>query len=97
MKPHTIHRCATLRTAAAAAALASALSGCVSNTPALDRQFGQAQQQALRQQILNPAAPASRSVAGVDGEAARSAQQNYQKSFREPVPHAAALAVGVGR
>lgn len=89
----------TTRVAKALCMLAASLAftGCVSNTPQLDSQFGMAQKLALQQQILNPAAPSSRSVAGVDGDAARSAQQNYQKSFREPVPHAAALSVGVGR
>jgi hypothetical protein len=36
-------------------------------------------------------------VAGLDGQAARSAYDNYQKSFREPVPQSGALAIGVGR
>lgn len=51
----------------------------------------------MQQQVLHPGAPLSQSVAGLDGQAAKSAYDNYQKSFREPVPQSGALAIGVGR
>ena len=80
-----------------ALALLALAAGCASNTPQLDRQFGVAARTTLHQQIINPAVPASQSVAGLDGQAAKSAYDNYQKSFKEPVPQTGALAIGVGR
>lgn len=79
-----------------AAALLAALAGC-SNTPRLDRQFGIAAHTTLRQQIINAEPPRSQSVGGLDGQAAKSAYDNYQKSFKDPVPQTGALAIGVGR
>lgn len=75
----------------------AALAGCASNTPHLDRQFGGAVQAMNQQQILNPAAPTLTLPATLDGKAAKSAYDNYQKSFKEPVPQTGALSIGVGR
>jgi hypothetical protein len=80
----------------AALALLTALAGC-STTPQLDLQFGLAAKATLQQQILHPGTPTSQSVAGIDGAAAKSAHDNYQKSFKDPVPQSGALAIGVGR
>ena len=81
----------------AALTLAALVAGCASNTPRLDSQFGVAARTTLSQQIIHPGVPASQAVAGVDGQAAKSAYDNYQKSFKEPVPQTGALAIGVGR
>jgi hypothetical protein len=80
-----------------AAALLASLAGCASNTPRLDGQFGVNTKATLQQQILHPQAPASQAVAGVDGQAAKSAYDNYQKSFKDPVPQTGALSIGVGK
>ncbi len=80
-----------------AVALFVCLAGCASNTPNLDRQFGVAAASVLQQQVLHPGVPASQSVAGMDGQAAKSAYDNYQKSYKEPEPQTGALAIGVAR
>ena len=77
--------------------LLAALSGCASRSPRLDKQFGVAAKTSMQQQILHPGVPASQSVAGMDGAAAKSAYDNDQKSFKDPVPQTGALAVGLGR
>ena len=79
-----------------AIALLAALAGCASKTQ-LDRQFGLTARDTLRQQIINPVPPASPTVPVLDGQAAKSAYDNYQKSFKDPVPQTGALAIGVGR
>lgn len=76
--------------------LLASLAGC-GVTSRLERDFGQAERSIMQQQVLHPGPPPSQSVAGLDGQAARSAYDNYQKSFREPVPQSGALAIGVGR
>ena len=73
------------------------LAGCVSNTPQRDRSFGLAAKDTLRLQIVRPTPPGSQTAPGLDGQAAKSAYDNYQKSFKDPVPQAGALTVGVGR
>jgi hypothetical protein len=80
-----------------AVALLATLAGCASNTPHLDSQFGLAARSTLNQQIVHPGPPATQTVSGMDGQAAKSAYDNYQKSFKEPVPQAGALAIGIGR
>jgi len=77
-----------------AAALAA---GCASPTPHLDQQFGSAARAAARQQVLNPATPATPLITGLDGKAAKSAYDNYQKSYKDPQPQTGALSIGVGR
>ncbi|SHG50467.1 hypothetical protein [Massilia sp. CF038] len=73
------------------------LAGCASQTPNLDQQFGSAVHSLNQQQVLNPAAPVSPLVTGIDGKAAKSAYDNYQKSFKDPQPQTGALSIGVGR
>lgn len=81
----------------AALLLLAALAGCASKTSRIDQQFGIAARTTLAHQILHPGVPISQSVAGMDGAAAKSAQDNYQKSFKDPVPQTGALTIGVGR
>ena len=75
--------------------LASA--GCTSTTPNLDQHFGQGVGLMKVQQILNPqAARNDDTVNGIDGKAAKSAYDEYQKSYRVPVPPANSFAIGIG-
>jgi hypothetical protein len=76
---------------------AALLAGCVSQSPHLDQQFGSAVQDAARQQVLNPATPTTPLISGMDGKAAKSAYDNYQKSYKDPQPQTGALSIGVGR
>ena len=74
------------------ALLACAASGCVSTTPDWDKHFGAANRGNLAAQVLNPSAAASRNPAlGLDGRAARSAIDNYQRSFARPEGQPAAM------
>jgi hypothetical protein len=52
---------------------------------------------ARQAQILNPRAPATLAVAGIDGQAGKSAYEAYQKSFKAPEPQAGALSIGVAK
>jgi hypothetical protein len=76
--------------------LLALLGGCAHSTR-LDGQFGDAVKAARLAQTINPLPPATTVVNGMDGEAARSAYESYQKSFKAPEPQAGALTVGVGR
>ena len=86
----------TLSRAAALLALAL-LSGCASNTPALDSQFGMAVAEARKAQILNPKAPHTLAIVGMDGQAGKSAYESYQKSYKAPEPQTGALSIGVAK
>lgn len=88
------------RSGSVSAALLLALTGCASTTPSLDRQFGQAVNLMKAQQTLNPHAALNPDpVNGVDGKAAKSAYDEYQKSFKvkEPQPNAFTIGIGGGR
>jgi len=91
---------ATIRTGAAtllALALALALAGCASPAPRFDDHFGEAVRANLAAQVANPAAAANPDpVRGVDGRAARAAQERYEKSFVQPEPATSSL-VGSGK
>jgi starvation-inducible outer membrane lipoprotein len=64
-----------------AAALALLLSAC-STTPQADNRFGQSARAAVAAQIAQPAAARNPTpVAGMDGRAARAAQEKYEQSF----------------
>lgn len=61
------------------------LSACVSTTPVVDANFGNAVRQARAAQTLNPNASANRNpVLGIDGKAGAAAQERYQESFATP-------------
>jgi len=65
----------------------AALGGCASTTPGWDAHFGDSARIALSQQVLHPdAARGAGPVTGMDGRAAATAYEQYQKSFlnREP-------------
>jgi type IV pilus biogenesis protein CpaD/CtpE len=70
------------------------MAGCVSTTPRFDRQFGDAVRTNLAAQVLNPAAAANPNpAAGIDGRAARGAEERYEKSYAQPEPAAPALII----
>jgi predicted component of type VI protein secretion system len=69
------------------AALTTALAACTSTTPNLDKNFGQAVNQAKAQQTLNPDASLNTDpVAGLDGVAADAAIDNYKSVQTPPEP-----------
>jgi hypothetical protein len=74
------------------------LSGCsLSSTPRWDQRFGDATRIAMAQQIIDPGASANAApVNGLDGRAARSAMDQYQKSFAAPEPKKSIFTIGVG-
>lgn len=74
-----------------------AMSGCTSLTPNLDAQFGQSVSLIKAQQTLNPAAARNiNPVSGLDGVAAKSGYDAYQKSYKTPEPPSNAFSIGVG-
>ena len=76
------------------AALTAGLAAC-STTPNLDRNFGQAVNQAKAQQTINPDASLNTDpVAGLDGVAANAAIDNYTKSVTAPPPPATVINIG---
>lgn len=73
------------------------LLGCASKTPLLDERFGEAVNAAKAQQTINPDASQSASSAtGMDGTAANSAVDRYQKSFVQPPVTPNVFNIGVG-
>lgn len=77
--------------------MAAGLAGCASTTPNLDRNFGQAVNQAVAQQTLNPDASLNTDpVAGLDGVAANAAIDNYTKSVQTQPEPATIINIGGG-
>lgn len=77
------------------ALLLLAVTGCVSTSP-VDRHFGEAVNMMKAQQTLNPTAALNADpVKGIDGQAAKSAYDQYQKSFKTPEPQPNAFTIGV--
>jgi len=80
------------------AAAAAALPGCVSGTPDYDREFGKAVRANLASQVLDPAAGANTDpAAGIDGQAARAAHEQYQHSYSRPQAEPARSLIGTGK
>lgn len=77
--------------------LAGVLSACVETAPRYEAEFGNATRATLKAQIINPDAGNNPDpVAGLDGQAANDALENYQKSFAKPDPSPNVLNIGVG-
>lgn len=75
--------------------LAAAMQGCGSTTPHWDREFGKAVRANIAAQVLDPAAAANANPStGIDGAAARSAHERYQRSFSKPEPAPSTPIVG---
>jgi hypothetical protein len=71
--------------------------GCVQRTPYLDRHMGQSLSLIKAQQILNPEAGRNTDpVAGINGMAAKSGYDRYQKSFTTPEPQPNVFTIGIG-
>ena len=70
--------------------------GCsTTTTPAYDARFGDAVRQATQAARVNPAAaPVLPDSLGLDGKAAREAQERYHHSFREPPPAINVINIG---
>jgi hypothetical protein len=85
----------------AAVLLAGGLCACAATpaalpAPAAGPGFGVTTRTALAQQIAHPdAAGLARGAAGVDGAAARNAQERYQKSYLEAPPPQGVFTIGV--
>lgn len=76
--------------------LAGVLAACA-NTPRLDRHFGESLRLTRAQQTLNPEARLnSAPVNGLDGPAARSAYDSYQRSFATPEQPSGGFTIGSG-
>lgn len=76
---------------------AALLTACASTTPVLDANFGNAVRQARSAQTLNPNASANLDpVLGIDGQAAASAQDRYQESFKAPPKTFEVINIGGG-
>jgi hypothetical protein len=73
------------------------LVGCASETPNLDKHFGDAVNAAKAQQTINPdASQNSKLEVGIDGQAANAAVDNYHKSFVQPPATTNVFNIGVG-
>lgn len=102
---HLIHfarptRLATTRLAsvACAALLLALVGGCASRTPNLDAQFGKSVRLLNAQQTIHPNAMANADpVLGLDGRAALSGYNDYQKTFATPVPQPSTFTIGIGK
>lgn len=71
----------------ACAVLFLTLSACATHSPNLDAQMGRSVAAARTQQTIKPAASANRDpVAGIDGNAANDAIDNYADSYKTPPP-----------
>lgn len=74
------------------------VSGCVNTgTPRLDDHFGYAVNAAKAQQTINPDASLNTDpVAGLDGESANSAIDEYKETFVTPPPPPTVINIGGG-
>lgn len=87
-----------VRRAALAVPLAFALAGCMSSTPVWDTRFGESVRAVTQAQIIDPhAAEHAAATTVVDGNAAASALDNYDKSFKQIDPPTNAFVIGIGK
>ena len=97
-RTHTCLVIARLASVSSAALLLALVGGCASRTPNLDAQFGKSVRLLNAQQTINPNAMAnSDPVLGLDGRAALSGYNDYQKTFAAPVPQPATFTIGIGK
>lgn len=80
-----------------AAWLLLGVTGCATTTPMLDRNFGETVRLVKAQQTLNPGAALNTNpVTGMDGKAAKSGYDAYQKSYATPEVQPNAFTIGIG-
>lgn len=80
----------------AACTLAACAGTTVPTTPQWDSQFGASTRTALARQIIDPDAGRNPDpVAGMDGRAARTVYDRYQKSYADPAPQPSTFTIGV--
>jgi type IV pilus biogenesis protein CpaD/CtpE len=73
-----------------------ALAAC-SSTPRVEEHFGEAVRANLAAQVAHPqAAPNTNPARGLDGKAARAAQERYERSFAQPDKDQGALVSSMG-
>ncbi len=73
------------------------LTACAPQTPNLDRHFGETVSLIQAQQTLYPDASSNIDpVKGIDGKAAKSGYDEYQKSYKVPEQQASGFTIGVG-
>ena len=78
-------------------ALSAGLAACTNLTPNLDRNFGQAVNQAKAQQTVNPDASRNTDpVAGMDGKAAQAVIDTYHEGLKQPPEPATVINIGGG-
>ena len=72
------------------------LAGCANGpvAPNYEMQFGNAVREARARMTLNPGAASNDPVVGIDGQAARDAQERYHESFRKPPPVVNVINIG---
>ncbi|MGV2290624.1 hypothetical protein AAHK20_18060 [Trinickia sp. YCB016] len=76
--------------------LTAALGGCLSSSPIWDAHFGEAERAVTQAQIIDPhAGEHNPSTPGLDGKAAASAMDAYEKSFQAPAPAANQFVIGI--
>ncbi|HEY0589849.1 MAG TPA: hypothetical protein VGD52_27225 [Pseudoduganella sp.] len=81
-----------------AALVPMTLVACMAPTPHVDRNLGMAATDLRTAQVLNPGADRNTKVpGGIDGVAAKSGYDQYQKSFKAPEKNANSFLIGVGR
>lgn len=77
---------------------AAALLGCASGTPVWDREFGNAVRANLATQVIDRTAGANTNPAtGIDGQAARAAHDQYQRSYSRPQATPARSLIGADK
>jgi len=82
---------------AGTALLPLTLAACMAPTPYVDRDLGKAAMDLRNAQILNPGADRNTTVPnGLDGAAAQSGYEQYQKSFKAPDKTSNTFLIGVG-
>lgn len=91
-----MHRKYVLNSCLPSIALALMATGCALPPNAQEPLMGASISLTMAQQVINPAAGTNRDpVSGVDGKAAKSGYDTYQKSFRAPQPQPNVFTIGV--
>lgn len=86
----------TAFTALSAACAAVLFGGCAQQPSLTDRDFGDTVRAAVAQQTANPDAPAKRAaLGGIDGPAAKSTIDRYEKSYDTPPAPVNVFTIGV--